>query len=148
MKMRVHYGVAVVVFYAAFALSTVGFVAFAMTRDVDLVSVDYYAQALAHDRHMQAVANGDALGTAAGMTLAEGQVQLRLPATMVTGMRATATLYRPSDARADRTQALSPAADGTIVVPTAGLAPGRWQLRVQWSSGGRDYYLQRDLLLP
>ena len=62
MKMRVHWGVAVAVFYTAFALSTVGFVAFAMTRDVDLVSDDYYAQALAHDRHMQAVANGDALG--------------------------------------------------------------------------------------
>ena len=44
MKIRVHWGVAVAVFYTAFALSTVGFVAFAMTRDVDLVSVDYYQQ--------------------------------------------------------------------------------------------------------
>ena len=148
MKLRMHWGVAVAVFYTIFALGTVGFVAFAMTRDVELVSVDYYAQALAHDRHMQAVANGDALGTAAGATLAEGQVRLRLPATMVSGLRGTATLYRASDAHADRTLALAPAADGTIVIPTAGLASGRWQLRIQWSAGGRDYYLERDLRLP
>ena len=135
-------------FYTVFALSTVGFVAFAMSRDVELVSDDYYAQALAHDGHMQAVANGDALGAAASLTLAAGQVRLGLPATMVPGMHGTATLYRASDARADRTMALAPAADGTIVIPTAGLVSGRWQLRVQWSAGGRDYYIERALRLP
>jgi len=148
MKMRVHWGVAVAVFYTAFALSTVGFVAFALSRDVDLVSDDYYAQALAHDRHMQAVANGDALGEAVDAMLAAGQVQLRLPAATATGMHGTATMYRASDARADRTVALTPGTDGTIVISTAGLASGRWQLRVQWTAGGRDYYLERDLRLP
>ena len=58
MKFRFHLGVAVVAFYALFALSTIGFVAFAMSQDVDLVSSDYYARSLEHDRHMQAVANG------------------------------------------------------------------------------------------
>jgi len=138
----------VAVFYTAFAMSTVGFVAFAMTRDVDLVSVDYYAHALAHDRHMQAVANGDALGEAVDATLATGQVQLRLPATMTPGMLGTATLYRASDARADRTVTLTPGTDGIVVIPTEGLVPGRWQLRVQWSAGGRDFYVERDLRLP
>jgi len=134
MKLRMHWGVAVAVFYTAFALSTVGFVTFAMTRDVELVSADYYQQALSHDRHMQAMANGDALGAAMDAT--------------TRAMRGTATLYRPSDSHADRTTALMPAVDGTIVIPTAGLASGRWQLRVQWSAGGRDYYFERDLRLP
>ena len=64
MKIRFHLGVAVVIFYVVFALSTVGFVVFAMSQDVDLVSSDYYARSLQHDRHMQAVANGGALGAA------------------------------------------------------------------------------------
>ena len=145
MKLEIHWGVAVAVFYTAFALSTVGFVAFAMTRDVELVSADYYGQALDHDRHMQAVANGDALGPVVALTA--GEVRLRVPATMVQTMRGTATLYRASDAHADRTMALMPAADGTVVIPTAGLASGRWRLQVQWSSEGRDYYLERDLRL-
>jgi nitrogen fixation protein FixH len=148
MKLRMHWGLAVAMFYTAFALSTVGFVAFAMTRDVDLVSEDYYARALAHDRHMQAVANGDAIGTTATVTVASGQVRLHLPEAMVPDTRGTATLYRASDARADRAVALRPSADGAIVIPTTGLAPGRWQLRIQWSSGGRDYYLERGLRLP
>ena len=79
MKLRMHWGVAVAVFYTAFALSTVGFVAFAMTRDVELVSDDYYQQALAHDRHMQAVANGDALGAALGATRLPDEVRSACP---------------------------------------------------------------------
>jgi hypothetical protein len=145
MKLRIHWGVAVVVFYTAFALSTLGFVAFAMTRDVELVSADYYAQALDHDRHMQAIANGDALGRI--VTVAAGEVRLRLPAAMVPGMRGTVTLYRAADAHADRRTALTAAADGTVVIPTAGLAPGRWRLQIAWSAEGRDYYLERDLRL-
>jgi nitrogen fixation protein FixH len=148
MKLRMHWGVAVAVFYTAFALSTVGFVTFAMTRDVELVSADYYQQALSHDRHMQAMANGDALGAGTDATTVAGEVRFRVPAAMARAMRGTATLYRPSDSHADRTTALMPAVDGTIVIPTAGLASGRWQLRVQWSAGGRDYYFERDLRLP
>ena len=148
MAPRVHWGVAVAVFYTAFALSTVGFVVFAMSRDVELVSEDYYARALEHDGHMQAQANGDALGRAVTATVAEGHVLVRVPPDMASLVRGTATLYRAADAAADRTIALVPAADGTVVIPTTGLASGRWRVKLVWSADGRDYYAERDIRLP
>lgn len=148
MALRIHWGIAVAVFYTAFALSTVGFVVFAMSRDVELVSEDYYARALQHDGHMQAVANADALGTAVQATVADGRLVVRMPAAMAPLVRGTATLYRPASAAADRTVALVPAADGTMLVPTTGLTQGRWQLQLRWSADGRDYYTERDLRLP
>lgn len=148
MAVRIHWGIAVAVFYTVFALSTVGFVVFAMSRDVELVSDDYYARALQHDGHMQAVANADALGTAVQATVVDGRLTLRMPVAMAPLVRGTATLYRPASAAADRTVALVPAADGTMLVPTTGLASGRWQLHVRWSADGRDYYTERDLRLP
>ena len=96
---------------------------------------------LASFKTAQALATPDA-------TTVAGEVRFRVPAAMARAMRGTATLYRPSDSHADRTTALMPAVDGTIVIPTVGLASGRWQLRVQWSAGGRDYYFERDLRLP
>jgi nitrogen fixation protein FixH len=148
MKVRVHWGMAVAVFYTVFALSTVGFVAFAMTRDVELVSDDYYARALAHDGHMRAVSNADALGARVAVSVSPGSVMLRVPAEMVPGIRGTATLYRASDARADRVVRLAPGADGVMQIGTAGLASGRWRLQVQWAADGREYYADRDLRLP
>ena len=62
MTVRLHYGVAVAVFYTAFASATVGFVAFAMTQEVQLVSRDYYERSLQHDSQMRARANAEMLG--------------------------------------------------------------------------------------
>jgi nitrogen fixation protein FixH len=148
MTMKFHWGVAVALFYAAFALSTVGFVVYALSLDVDLVSDDYYARALGHDAHMQAVANGRALGAAISVTVEPGRLDVRLPPAMAARVRGTATLYRAAHASADRTVALVPAPDGTQIIPTDGLTPGQWRLQVRWSADGRDYYVERDIRLP
>ena len=110
------------------------------------MSADYYGRALEHDRHMQAMANADALGPI--VTVAPGEVRLEVPAAMAATIRGTATLYRAADASADRTMTLAPATGSTIAIPTIGLASGHWRLQVQWSAAGRDYYLERHLQLP
>jgi nitrogen fixation protein FixH len=148
MTMKFHWGVAVALFYATFALSTVGFVVYALSLDVELVSEDYYARALRHDGHMQAVANGQALGSAIAVTVEADRVDVRLPPGMASLVRGTATMYRAANARADRTVALVPGPDGTQVIPTAGLAAGQWRLQLRWSADGRDYYVERDIRLP
>lgn len=150
MTIRIHWGIAVAVFYTAFALGTVGFVAFAMTQDVELVADDYYARSLEHDGHMAAVANADALGTALRIELRPDARDLRVqwPEGMASRVRGTATLYRPSDARADRTVPLVPGPDGTLAIRTGDLATGHWRLQLQWSADGRDYYTERELRIP
>lgn len=149
MKIRFHLGVAVVAFYVVFALSTVGFVAFAMSQDVDLVSDDYYARGLEHDQHMQAAANAEALGATFGIRVDREAhlVRLQFPTSMAPQLRGTATLYRPASAQQDRAVPLAPGADGTMTLPTTGLAAGHWRLQVQWHADGRDFYAERDLLL-
>jgi nitrogen fixation protein FixH len=150
MTIRIHWGIAVAMFYAAFALSTVGFVVFAMTQDVQLVSDDYYARSLAHDGHMQAVANADALGTALRVEVHSKArvVHVQWPAELAAQVRGAATMYRPSNARADTSVPLVPGADGSLDIPTTGLAPGHWRLQLRWTAAGRDYYAERDLRLP
>lgn len=150
MKIRIHWGLGIAVFYTAFALATVGFVTFAMTQDVELVSDDYYALSLEHDRHVQAVANADALGPALEIDVPpEARViRLRWPAAMAPHVRGTATMYRPSDAKDDLSLPLVPAADGAFVIPTGALEAGHWRLKLAWRVGDRDYYAERELRVP
>lgn len=149
MKIRFHLGIAVVVFYTLFAVSTVGFVVFAMTQDVHLVSSDYYERGLQHDQHMQAVANAEALGTGLHIDVQRqaGAIQVQWPHAMAPLVRGTATLYRPANSRDDREMPLVAAADGTVSLSTHGLAAGHWRLQLQWSADGRDYYAERDVIL-
>ncbi|HTV01743.1 MAG TPA: FixH family protein [Luteitalea sp.] len=149
MKIRLHYGLAVAVFYTVFASATVGFVAFAMTQDVELVSRDYYARSLQHDQQAQARANAEALGDQLTVVLdaPRHRIDVRWPEVMAVHIRGTATLYRPSDASADRVEPIVATPDGRFSVPTAGLTPGLWRLQLQWRVGETAYYAERAFVL-
>ena len=141
MRCRLHYGIAVAAFYTVFASATIGFVVFAMTQDVELVSADYYERGLQHDTQMQARANAEALGD--GVRVAVDREHRRVivhwPATMGPHVRGTATWYRPSDASSDHEQAIVTDPDGTLVLPLDGLQQGFWRLQLRWRVGDTPY---------
>jgi hypothetical protein len=148
MTLRWHWGTGIALVYIAFAAATVGFAAYAMDQRVELVSDDYYARALGQDRHMAAIANAGALG---GAFRIEVGVDGRSVTLTWTGDRrpdagGTATLYRPSDAAADRVIPLAPNQHGVQRIDLAGLAAGRWLAQIQWRSDGRDYYVEQAVV--
>lgn len=142
MKGYLHWGTAMAAAYTAFAVATLGFVAFAMGRPAPLVSPEYYSRGLAHDQRLDAAANARALGPALDMTLAgsASAIDLRVPAAHAPSAQGLVTLYRPSDAAADRTVPLAVDADGHQRISMDGVPRGRWRLQVEWTAGGRAYY--------
>lgn len=143
--MRVNWGAGIAVVYTTFAVCTTGFVVFAMRQPVQLVSSDYYANALALDAHLEAVANAERLPDTTlqfdpGAALLT--VTLPVPAGETTG---ALQLYRPSDATADRIVPLAVGADGRQRVALDSLQPGHWIARAEWDTRGRHYY--RELRL-
>jgi nitrogen fixation protein FixH len=148
---RIHWGAGVAIVYVAFAASTSAFVAFALRHPVELVTADYYEQSLQHDARLDAVARTRALLQPIRVELdaAAGDVRLVLPAeAAAAGATGTITFYRPADARADRVLPLALAPDGVQRVPLAGLAPGRWLVRVAWRAGGLDYFHEQPVVRP
>ena len=127
------YGIAAV--YTAFALATLGVVAFTMTQKVELVSPDYYAKEVKYDQQINRQAN--ALAQAVTCTLVGQFVKLQFPAPAAHG---TILFYRPSESALDQEFAIAPDADGSQLLSTAKLAKGVWRVKVTWSSEGRDFY--------
>lgn len=149
MTLRFNWGTGIALAYTTFAVATMGFVAFAMTRPVDLVSTDYYGDALRHDATASARANATALGETFDIAVDDvaRHVVVTWPAAMAPNVTGTATFYRPSSAGLDREMALAPDASGSQTLPTGDLVAGRWQLRISWQAEGRQYLAVRDLHL-
>lgn len=145
MATRWHWGHGIAMVYGTFALATVGFVVFAMDQRVDLVSDDYYARSITLDARRAAEANARGLGEAFAITTRDTTIDVQWPAAARDGASGTLTLYRPSDARADRTAAMAPDAAGHQQISLAGLAPGKWMLQVEWQSAGKTYYAEREV---
>jgi hypothetical protein len=146
MRITFNWGFGVGLAYILFALATIGFVAFAMTRSVDLVSDDYYAQSLRLDARMQAERNTRALRPAPSVVQTAARTALlSLPLEQAAATAGTLTLYRPSDATADRVLPLGLDSKGRQHVSLEGLVHGSWILQVSWSTGGRDYYFEQPV---
>lgn len=148
MRITFNWGTGVALVYTGFALATVGFVTFAMGRSVDLVSADYYAQSLQQDRKMEAERNALMLRPAPSVAQPNGRTAvLSLPPDHAASARGRVTLYRASDASADFTLPLALDVHGRQHVSLDRLVAGHWILKVHWSSGSRDYYFERPVLV-
>ena len=149
MRITFNWGTGIAAVYTVFALATTGFVTFAMSQRVDLVSSDYYAQSLRQDQRMAAEQNARSLQPPPSVVLTgSGQAMLWLPLDQAGRAAGTITWYRPADPRADRTTALALDRAGRQQLPLSGLVPGRWIVQVRWAAGGRDYYYEQAVLLP
>ena len=150
MNIRLNWGVGIFVVYAAFAAGTMTMVGIAASHHVELVSDDYYAHSLTVDGQMLAADRGrladvrvELMPSAAGQTL-----QIAWPTATTADATGVLTLYRPSMAAADRTIALTPRSAHVDAVLLTGLAPGRWDVQIRWTSDAREYYVARRLMVP
>ena len=144
MKLSLNWGTGIALSYLLFASGTMGFVVFALQRPVDLVSADYYAQSLRQDQQMDAVRNARELGAGAGIVQSRDRaVVVSIPQAQASSARGTVTLYRASDAGADRVFDLRTDAEGRQRISLEGLKAGAWSVRVRWHAAGRDFYLEQ-----
>ena len=143
MKLRMNWGLGIALSYMAFATGTMAFVIFALHRPVDLVAADYYAQSLREDQKMDAVRNARELGGAASVVQSGARaVVVSVPPAQAASAHGTITLYRASDASADRVAELQADAAGRQRVSLDGLKTGVWSVQVRWNAGGRAFYLE------
>lgn len=146
--MKWNWGVGIAATYLIFAAATSGFVVFAMRRPVSLVRPDYYAESLREDQRMAARENARELGAAVSIATADSNViRLSVPREHSATATGTITLYRASDAAADRTFTFAPDAHGTQDLHVPHLAAGHWIVKLGWTAGGRDYYVERPVML-
>jgi len=149
MTIKLDWGTGIALVYAVFAAATTGFVTFAMSRTVDLVSDDYYVQALHQDERMEAERNTQALRPSPSAARSgPSAIVLSLPRAHAASASGTITWYRPSDSSADRVETLGVDPDGRQQVSLAALARGRWLLQVRWSAEGRAYYFEEAVFVP
>ncbi len=147
MTLKWNWGTGIALAYSTFALATLGFVTFAMSRPVSLVSDDYYEQSLREDARRDAIANATSLGLAVTLTRTDSQdLVVHLPREQA-GASGTLTFYRASDAARDRVIPLALRADGTQPVSLRGLDAGQWLAQLRWTANGRAYYIEQPLVV-
>ena len=141
---------AIVLTFALFISGTVGLVVMACSQRSDLVSNDYYDQEVRYQNHIEQVRRTHQL-PAPGTIRYDQQAQRILvglpPEQVRSPVRGWIKLYRPSAAGLDRQFELHPGTDGLQRLDASALVPGLWKVRVCWTSGGEDYFMDQPIKL-
>ena len=139
---------AILAFFAATLLLVIGFVAWSSSQPFELVSRDYYARELAHQQQIDDMqrAGNRPVPVRIRRTQDGRAIDLDLGASEPVD-NGEIWLYRPSNAAWDRTLPLEIDHDGHQRIDTAGMQPGLWKVRIQWTEGGKTFYAEDTAMI-
>ena len=141
--------VAITGFFVVAILCIVTFIAFAMRQREDLVSADYYEREVRYQSQLDSMNHSQSLAAQAVVTFepARQWIVVTLPLAQTRGATGSIHLYRPSDARLDREMPLALNVEGIQRLEAKELRDGLWKVRVQWSAGGQDYFVEQPVIV-
>lgn len=141
------WGKAISITFIVFA-GFIGTMVYWMSREkIDLVREDYYEDELTYQRQIQRVVNASRLDSSAFVQYQpeKQQIRLNLPNGLVSG---TLLLYCPANREQDVRRLLTKATPKVSTVPMQGRPSGLWRAQLNWSDGQREFYIERELILP
>jgi nitrogen fixation protein FixH len=133
-------------FFALAIVAAIIWVVFCIGHGTDLVAGDYYEQEVQYQMQIDRVEQARSLADEASIVYDAGaaRIQIRLPREhALTPLQGTVHLYRPSEARLDQTFSLEVSDEGVQQIDTSRLKPGLWDVRLQWHSGGREFFVNQ-----
>ncbi|MBK9247317.1 MAG: FixH family protein [Ignavibacteria bacterium] len=134
-----------IIVYCLFASGTLGFVFFASSQKVDLVSEDYYKQELQYQQHIETVKRtGDAAKKVQWNLSADAtSIDFQIP-NSATG---TIRFYRPASSTLDKSFAMKAGSDGVQRIPVADIAKGYWKVKIEWKEQNNSYYEETEVTI-
>ena len=136
----------IVIFIAFF----VGFAIWTFQDDVELVYDNYYDKDVVFEQQIKRVARTQALTIQPILTYHQTTQVLDLKFPLALGHTPTdgeVLLFRPADLHKDRLSHLILVGDSLQTIGLPDLDPGLWRIKLNWTSGGEEYYLEQSLMV-
>ncbi|MBT3253524.1 MAG: hypothetical protein HN995_06065 [Candidatus Marinimicrobia bacterium] len=136
----------IVIFIAFF----VGFAIWTFQDDVELVYDNYYDKDVVFEQQIKRVARTQALTIQPILTYHQTTQVLDLKFPLALGHTPTdgeVLLFRPADLHKDRLFRLTLEGDSLQTIDLPDMDPGLWRIKLNWTSGGEEYYLEQSLMV-
>ena len=147
--MKWNWGTGIFTVIVLFLAVCAAFIIYATHQKWSLVVEDYYPKELRHEEQLVKMRNANALSMPLQVNLSKSNLVVQFPVDfrrmILTGR---IHIYRPSDENLDVT--LPVATDTALMqfIPLNNFSRGRYVLKVDWKSAGKDYYKELDVVIP
>jgi nitrogen fixation protein FixH len=141
--------VAITGFFVGAILFIATFIAWAVRQREDLVSADYYEREVRYQSQLDSLNRSQAIAATSVVTFepAKQEIVITLPTGHAAAASGNIHLYRPSDARLDRAEALALNTAGIQRIDAHHLHNGLWKVRVKWKVAGQEFFLDQPVIV-
>jgi hypothetical protein len=141
-----NWGKWIVVAFVLFAGFIATLVTVCVRQDISLVSKDYYKEELAYQDQMLRIQNVSQLQRKPIIAAIDGEVIISFESFADIKL-GELKLFRPSDARLDRTYPLASSTAASQHFDVSQLPHGMYKARMKWEMNGKEYFLEQIINL-
>ena len=147
--MKWNWGTGIFIVIVLFLGACVAFIFYAQHQKVNMVEEDYYPKELRYEEKLVKMRNANALTEQLQVKLDRSNLVMQFPVDFH-GKKLTGNIniYRPSDEKLDIILPVSADTSLTQAIPLNRLSKGRYVVKVDWSSGGKEFYKEQDIFIP
>ena len=140
---------AIIGWFVIFITSMVTWAVYAMRQDMDLVRTDYYEAEVRYQKQLDQLNHTQAIAGDVSLSFdpASREIKLAVPEAQTVATFGKIHLYRPSNAKLDERHVFKPDAKGHQSIDASKLEPGLWKVRLEWGSNGKDYFVDRPVIV-
>ncbi|MCX6158754.1 MAG: FixH family protein [Ignavibacteriota bacterium] len=138
-----NWGYKIAVFFGTFVLITTGVTVYLMNQKVDIVTENYYEKELKYQEQIDKVTRTRALKESVEITNTGKELIIKFPNLPDKNQtKDFISLYRPSDDSKDVKIPILTDTSKTQLVSVDRLVKGYWKAKINWTSGGSEYYYE------
>jgi hypothetical protein len=145
--MKFNWGYKIATFYLIFVAGIIYLVVQSSRQQVDLVTGDYYAEEIKYQERIDQKNNAAALSAPIQTDLRQDVLTLEFPSEFKgRDIKGTVQLYCPSDQNKDLSRNIT-TDNNQMKISIPEQNTGFHQLKVQWESGGVNYYFEKNITI-
>lgn len=138
--MKFNWGKGIILTCGVFITGILVMVTISMTKNVDLVTPNYYEKEIKYQEEINRLNNTNNLKDSVKFDISESIINIRFPA--ATGnsiINGDVNFYRPSDLKKDFKVPLSVDSNFETAIDISSIEKGLWRVKVTWNMDGVDY---------
>lgn len=135
------WGTKIALSYIAFVVATIGIVLFSMTKEVDLVTDNYYEKELVYQEQIDKMTRANALTEKVSIKKEGAELKFIFPREFnYYSIEGEIHLYRPADSKKDIVFPVQIDSTYTQIISTNKLEKGMWKLNLDWNVNKISYF--------
>lgn len=142
-----NWGKGIILVFIVFILGIGLMVYKSMTKNIDLVTGNYYEKELKYQEQIDKINNSNQLKEKLKIDFDGSRVQITypdIPGKLITG---EISFYKPSDAKSDFRLPVETGREMKQVIEAAKLSRGMWKVQINWAMDGKEYFSEEKIMI-